>query len=73
MAAVAPGVVLFPVGYRNRWGFPKPEIRERYREAGAEETDSAADGAIGIRFRAGVRPVLYMRWRRDAARFWTAH
>ncbi len=72
-AAVAPQAVLFPVGYRNRWDFPKPEVRERYRAMGAEEADTAVDGAIGIRFRSGSRPVLYMRWRRDASRFWTSH
>ena len=73
VAAVTPTVVLFPVGYRNRWGFPKPEIQERYREEGAEQADTASDGAIGIRFRSGDRPALYMHWRRDASRFWTEH
>jgi competence protein ComEC len=71
VAAVSPGVVLFPVGYRNRWGFPKPEVVARYTEEGAELADSADDGAVRIRFQAGSRPAMVMRWRRDAARFWT--
>ena len=72
-AAVSPQAVLFPVGYRNRWDFPKPEVQARYRVMGAEEADTASDGAIGIHFRSGGRPGFYMRWRMDAARFWTEH
>lgn len=73
VAAVSPGWVLFPVGYRNRWDFPKPEVVERYRSAGALLADSVADGAIRVAFRPGVHPALVMRWRRDAAHLWTAH
>lgn len=71
VAATAPEVVLFPVGYRNRWGFPKPEVVARYAEEGAELANSADDGAVRVCFRAGARPALVMRWRRDAARLWT--
>lgn len=73
VAAVAPGLVLFPVGYRNRWDFPKPEVVARYAEEGAALADSADDGAVRVRFRAGARPEVVMRWRRDAAQLWTVH
>lgn len=73
ISAVSPALVLFPVGYRNRWGFPKPEVRERYREAGAELADSIADGALGVNFTPGMRPAVVMRYRWDAARLWTEH
>lgn len=72
VAATAPAEVLFPVGYRNRWGFPKPEVVARYSAAGAVLADSASDGAVRVAFRPGTRPALVMRWRPDAARFWTA-
>ena len=72
VAAVAPSVVLFPVGYRNRWGFPKPEVVARYSGEGAALADSATDGAVRVHFRIGVRPAVVMRWRPDTARFWTA-
>ena len=72
VAAVAPTEVLFPVGYRNRWGFPKPEVVARYSAAGAGLADSVNDGAVRMAFRPGSRPAVVMRWRPDSAWFWTA-
>lgn len=72
VAAVAPTQVLFPVGYRNRWGFPKPEVAARYSAAGAALADSVSDGAVRMAFRPGARPAVVMRWRPDHAWFWTA-
>jgi competence protein ComEC len=71
VAAVSPRQVWFPVGYRNRWDFPKPEVEARYLPLAAL-ADTAQDGALCMRFRAGSPPMLRMRWRRDSARFWTA-
>jgi len=51
--AVHPEYVLFPVGYRNRFGFPKPDVLARYREIGARTLDTATDGAVSIRLEAG--------------------
>jgi competence protein ComEC len=73
VTAVSPALVLFPVGYRNRWAFPKTEVLARYAEEGAEQADSVADGAVRVRFRAGARPAVDMRWRKDASRLWTEH
>lgn len=69
--AVAPALVLFPVGYRNRWHFPKPGVLARYRAAGARLGDSVHDGAIEVSFRPGRQPAVTSRWRLDAARVWT--
>ncbi|HRE32926.1 MAG TPA: DNA internalization-related competence protein ComEC/Rec2, partial [Candidatus Berkiella sp.] len=33
---VAAQYALFPVGFNNRYGFPKTEILERYRKVGSE-------------------------------------
>ncbi len=71
VAAVSPMEVLFPVGYRNRWGFPKPEVVARYMGEGAALADSANDGAVCVQFRPGMRPAVVARWRPDAARLWT--
>ncbi len=46
--AVAPQYVLFPVGYRNRWGFPRPSVVERYQQLGAYMFDTARHGAISV-------------------------
>lgn len=70
VAAVSPREVWFPVGYRNRWDFPKPEVEARYLSL-ATLADTAQDGALCMRFRAGLSPALSMRWRKDSARFWT--
>lgn len=51
--AVHPEYVLFPVGYRNRFGFPKPDVVQRYRETGARILDTATSGAVRIRLEAG--------------------
>ncbi len=40
--------VLFGTGYRNRRGFPRPEVLERWREAGAVTYTTAASGAIEV-------------------------
>ena len=72
ISAVAPRFALFPVGYRNRWGFPKAKVVAAYRAAGAELLDTATAGAIEIHLWPGHKPELTSRWRVDEARFWTA-
>ncbi|CAN5191914.1 DNA internalization-related competence protein ComEC/Rec2 [soil metagenome] len=59
-------------GYRNRWGFPKPEISRRWARAGATVLDTASSGAITFEVGAagGVgQPRLH---RHEARRYWTA-
>ncbi len=70
VAAVAPQAVVFPVGYRNRYGFPKPSILARYAAQGVERFDSARDGAIT--YRLGGAPGLDPpeRFRRASHRYW---
>ena len=51
--AVGPEYVLFPAGYRNRFGFPKPDVLARYRESGAHTLDTAINGAVQVRLEAG--------------------
>lgn len=67
--AVNPIYALFPVGYRNSYGHPKPDIVERYREHGAILLDSVKDGAITFMVDKDKisKPVSY---RRVYANFW---
>lgn len=46
--ATTPLVVLFSAGYRNRWGFPKPEVIERWRSRGAALSSTIDGGTIVI-------------------------
>lgn len=68
VGAVAPDYVLFPVGYLNRYGFPKGAIMRRYHNAGARLLDTARAGAI--QFRVGREGIRYTGWRETAGRFW---
>ncbi len=44
--AVAPRWVLFPVGYRNRYGFPHAEVLTRYYERSVSPRRTDAEGAV---------------------------
>jgi competence protein ComEC len=70
IAAVAPRVALFPVGYRNRFGFPKPLVVERYRQRGVQLFDTAHHGALEIRLGDEAELRQIHAYRQDAARYW---
>lgn len=53
VAAVAPQAVVYAVGYRNRWDFPRPEVVARYRALGARGYRTAETGALRFRLAAG--------------------
>jgi len=58
--AVHPQIVLFPVGYLNKFQFPKEDIKKRYQQFGAILFDTVHDGAITIRFNhKPIKPELY--------------
>ena len=46
--AVAPRVVVFPIGYRNRFRHPHREVVRRYEESGARVFRTDRDGALTI-------------------------
>ena len=67
--AVAPGVVVFPAGYRNRYGFPRAVVRRRYRDAGARAYVTSHTGAVSFSLSGGgVGPVEANRV--DRGRYW---
>lgn len=71
VAALQPRFVVFSTGYRNRWGFPKAEIRDRWRSIGAETADTSQAGAVTFVSTAqGVsEPALF---RKIQHRYWWA-
>ncbi|MEK6593459.1 MAG: DNA internalization-related competence protein ComEC/Rec2 [Pseudomonadota bacterium] len=46
--AVDPRAVIFPVGYRNRFGHPHAEVMQRYRELGSRIYRTDRDGALTL-------------------------
>ena len=67
--AVAPGIVVFPAGYRNRYDFPRAVVRRRYRRAGAREFVTADTGAVTFSLtRGGIGPAEANRV--DRGRYW---
>ena len=71
IAAVRPDLVLFPVGYRNRFGFPKADVVQRYRDSAAAVLDTATSGAIRIRTSAEGRREP-QRYREAHRRYWNS-
>ncbi len=67
--AVSPDTALFPVGYRNRYGFPRQEVIDRYRSLGTGLFDTATHGAISARLGTGQRPEISAH-RRARPRYW---
>jgi len=65
---VAPRYAIFTVGYRNRFGHPREDVLERYREAGSALLRTDTAGAIEMRFSAGALRVETQRDR--ARRYW---
>ncbi|GMQ97243.1 MAG: DNA internalization-related competence protein ComEC/Rec2 [Gammaproteobacteria bacterium] len=68
--AVSPEYVLFPVGYRNRYQLPRPEIQERYRRLGIELLDSTSHGEIRFMIDPLSGIAQPSRYREAARRFW---
>ena len=67
--AVNPRYVLFPVGYRNRFGFPKQQVVGRYISQHIKGFDTATHGALTVRFSDGLN-IEVGSYRQDSARFW---
>ncbi len=64
-----PQQVLFAVGYRNRWRFPRPEIVGRYRRQGSTHHDTARDGALRMVLEPGS-PLTVQPQRLAHRRYW---
>lgn len=68
LAAVEPTWVVVPVGHRNRFGHPHPEVLARYRALGARIVRTDRDGAVEIRL-GGKAPEI-LRAREVEPRYW---
>lgn len=66
--AVAPQLVVFPVGYRNRFNLPNQAIIDRYREQGATLLTTARSGAMQLKI--GGAEIEIAEYRKHRRRFW---
>lgn len=71
IAAVNPEVVIFPAAWLNRYRFPKREVVERYRAAGARVFDTGRRGALSVKLSSSTpRPVIDS-WRDRCRHIWS--
>ncbi|MEN8108319.1 MAG: DNA internalization-related competence protein ComEC/Rec2 [Pseudomonadota bacterium] len=68
--AVVPDAVLFPVGYRNRYRFPRESVVDRYRAINARLYDTARHGAISVSLPADAGTPRISTWRCAFSRYW---
>lgn len=66
--AAAPGLTVFSVGYRNRFGHPHPAVSARYRQAGSRTLRTDLSGALLI----GMNPagIEVQSWREVDRKYW---
>ncbi|MBA2659719.1 MAG: DNA internalization-related competence protein ComEC/Rec2 [Nitrosospira sp.] len=67
---VNPRLVIFTVGYRNRFGHPREEVVERYRALGSTLLRSDIDGAVLLRF--ADNALVFETSRALRRRYWQA-
>lgn len=67
--AVSPRAVIFPVGYRNRFGHPHQDVVARFAERGAALYRTDRDGAVLVNVVAG-RAIEIGRYRALRQRYW---
>ena len=70
LRAVQPRWIVISRGYRNRFGFPHPEVMQRYRAQGSGILDTTCGGSLELRFNMHPQRLQVIDWRRRHARFW---
>jgi competence protein ComEC len=68
--AVDPEVVLFPVGYRNRYRLPNKDIVARYEDSGADLYSSGHSGAIKVIFSSEKGVSVTDEYRKNHHKYW---
>jgi competence protein ComEC len=68
LEAVKPDAIVIPVGYRNRFRHPAPEVWERYAGSGAQLLRTDALGAVTLRFTSAG--IVTSAQRTEQPRYW---
>ncbi len=72
VAAVQPRYALVSTGYRNRYGFPKPEVVMRWEKGGAAILNTAVEGAIELHMNIGGGLGTPVSYRQSHHSYWMA-
>jgi competence protein ComEC len=70
LAAVQPGIILIPAGYRNQFGHPHPDVLARYRHYQASWLSSADSGAITVKI--NKKEVMVKSYRNTDGKYWNS-
>ena len=68
--AVRPREVVYTAGFRNRFGFPKASVRQRYEAAGVRQWNTADTGMLRYRFTTRAGDYSRVRYRQGTRRLW---
>jgi competence protein ComEC len=66
--AVAPRIAVFTVGYRNRFGHPRPDVAARYADRGVQLLRTDRTGALAVTL--DERGIGLAAYRETAPRYW---
>ena len=69
VAAVNPQIAIFTMGYRNRFGHPKPEVLARYGALNTQLFRSDMDGEIELKL-PETGPIEIQSYRKQNPRYW---
>lgn len=61
---------IYPVGFGNRYGFPKMDVLSRYRESGAENILVSQSGALIFQLNNQDELTPPTRWRDTSLKYW---
>ena len=68
--ALRPKLAIVSAGFGNRWGLPKPEVVDRWKDSGAEVLITSTSGAVGLRLCKDSGIVSVTRHRQTQRRIW---
>ena len=70
IAATAPSEVVYTTGFRNRFGFPRPEVTRRYSKAGVIQWNTAETGMLRYHFTRDPGQFRRIIYRDSRRRLW---
>ena len=70
LKAVNPQVAIFQVGYRSRYGHPKPEVLDRYQQFRIKTLRTDMMGAITLQSKTDSSVLSIAEYRNQHARYW---